>query len=420
MPSFLFSAPLLRLALATALVSIPLACGGGGGGGSTPPPTPPASPIAADFEAWANALPAKHPDLYFKLPKAQFDGLVQQLKVDGPGLTQAAYLARWRRILGAVGDEHTWFDYPELSTASLPLQTRHFPDGLGVLNASAEHADLVGARLETVGGVRAANLQEALRPYLAYSVEPAFLRMSGEYVPMALSLFQTLGILPAATAYPCTFASADGSTRTVTLSVVKGFAPSWTSPLLRDQEPASNYYFRELSQEGVVYLRYRLCGEMATRPLEPFGSDLLAALAKPGVRKLVLDLRGNPGGNSALLDPLLAWIATSTFNHPDRFLVLVDAGVFSSAFLNAGTCRFTLSARLLGETIGQALWQYGDVKSFVLPSGRVAYHSSKLFKVGNGTPSDPFHAPFDPDVKILETLKDFRDGLDPVLTEALK
>jgi hypothetical protein len=390
-----------------------LACGGGG---AAPQPTP--SPD--DFATWAATLPTKHPDLYFKLPKAQFDGMVQQLKADQSKLSSGAFLARWQKIVAAVGDEHTRFDYPELVVQTLPLRTWHFPDGLAVVDADAANADLVGSHLDSVAGVPAADLQEALRPYIACSVEPAFQRFSGDYLGRVMAFYQAIGLLPQASRYTCAFTKADGTRVTRDLDLRAGFTSSYTSPLLRDQEPASNYFLREFPDQGVVYLRYRLCTEMPARPLAGFGSEVIAALGHATTRKLILDLRGNPGGNSALLDPLLNWLQTSQFNAPDRFLVLVDAGVFSSAFLNAGTCKFTLSGTLLGETIGQALWQYGNVATFALPSGRIAFNSTQLFKVGPGTPADPFHAPFEPDMKILETLEDFRADRDPVLVEAVK
>jgi hypothetical protein len=394
-----------------------LACGGGGGGtASSPPP----APTPDDFATWATTFPGKHPDPYFKLPKAQFDQMVQQLKADQPTLSQSAFLARWRKIIGSLGDEHSWFDYPELTALTLPVKTWHFPDGIAVVNADASNADLVGCRLESVAGVRAADLLEALRPYVAYSVEPAFQRIAGDYLGKVMAIYQATGLLPQAVRYTCTFTRADGSSLSRDLDLRSGFTPTYSSVLVRDQDPASYYFMREFPEQGVVYLRYRLCTEMSSRPLGTFGNEVIAALGHANTSKLVLDLRGNPGGNSALLDPFLNWLKTSPFNAPDRFLVLVDAGVFSSAFLNAGTCKFTLSSTLIGETVGQALWQYGNVATFSLPSGRVANYSTALYKVGPGTPQDPFHAPFEPDIKILETLQDFRAGRDPVLDEAVK
>lgn len=395
-----------------------LSCGGGGGGATGS--SPGTDVLLNDFSTWSAAMPGRHPDLYFKQSKTQYDQMVLQLKTDAPNLSQGTFLARWQAIVAAIGDEHTWFQYPEKESLRLPIRTWRFPDGIYVINADQAHRDLVGSRMDTLGSLQVSEVQERLRPYVTYSLEPYFQRGSGESIGKSITLLQDAGIIPSADHYLCGFTKADGTPISRDLATVRSFKAAYTSALLRDEEPGSNYFLRENLAQGVVYVRYRSCAEMAAHPMSVFCGEVIAALQQASSRKLVLDLRGNGGGNSSLIQPLFDWLENSPFNDKDRLLVLVDSGVFSSAFLNAATCKFTLSGTLLGDTIGQAFWQYGNVVQFPLPSGRMAYHSTQLYQWGPSGLSDPFRAPFEPDVRIVETIGDFRAGYDPVLAEALK
>jgi hypothetical protein len=401
------------LVLGLGLILLPLGCGGGGGETASNPP-------ASDVQTWATALPTKHPNLYFKLPKSQYDQLVQQLIKDEPSLPKEALLVRWQAIVGAIGDEHTGFDYPELTASTLPIRTRSFPDGIYVVDATSANADLIGSRLESLGGSPAQHLQEALRPYIPISIEAAFQRLSGQYLALTPGFMAAAGILPAASHYSCQFTLAAGATVQRDLPVSTTFQGTYLSALRRDEEPASNYFLREDSTTGVVYVRYRLCAEMPSRPMSTFTNDVMATLGHSTSTRIIVDLRGNPGGNTAVLQPLLDQVKASPFNAKDKFKVLMDAGTFSSGFNHAAYCTFSMSATLLGENAGQALWSYGDLGRLTLPSGRGAYHSTKLFTFGPGGLSEPFHTPLLPDVAVPETIQDFRSAQDPVLVAAMQ
>ena len=386
---------------------------------SLPSPMTASTVVGRDFEAWASVIRSRHPNLSFKLPRADFDQMVQSLKSDEATLGETAFLARWWRIVSAIGDEHTWVHMPELGLM-LPVRTRRFPDGLYVVDTDAANADLLGSRVDDIAGIDALQFQERLRPYVTSSVEPFFRVTSAELLWSALKLWQGAGLLPEANQYTLKFTKADGSTVQRTLHTTMTAPPTHVSTLLRDEAPAQNYFMRELTPQHVVYVRYRRCVDMPAHRWSTFANEIIAALEHTANQKLVLDLRGNGGGDSRLIQPLLDWLSSSSYNTKERLVVLIDAGVFSSALLNAVTLRSALNGTLVGDDAGQALSHYGEVVVFSLPSGRQAYNSTKRFDVGPVGTSDPFHAPLEPDVRIVETIADFRAGNDPVLTEVLR
>jgi len=142
----------------------------------------------------------------------------------------------------------------------------------------------------------------------------------------------------------------------------------------------------------------------------------IAAQDRDGLAGWIVDLRGNGGGNSALLMPFIQRLASrKNVNRPGGIIVLVGRGTFSSAHLNAVSLRTDLHAVLIGESTGQKPNAYGEVKTFALPHSRIEVrYSTKFWKTEDGDrPS------MEPDVTIVPTSADFFAGRDPVLEAAL-
>lgn len=402
--------PRLKAAQLLLVAELLVACGGG---------SKATTPQGADFVAWADAIPDKHPNLFFKLPRPDFEAMVESLASDEEELDATAFLARWQRIIRAIGDEHTSVPMPELSR-NLPLVLSWYPDGIYVINADSANRDLVGSRVDSIDAKDVLELMGDLRPYVAYSVESYFRHRAANDLWSRFGLLQGAGLLPSGNQHLLRFTMADGAEVERSLDLTTTTPSSYVSPLLRDAQPDDYYFFRRLSNQGVVYLRYRLCDVMPTYPWAAFADDLMAALDEPTSTKVVIDLRGNPGGTTAPMQQLAADLTTSKYNAPGRVAVLVDGGTFSSAFLIALGAKELLQATLVGDTVGQALTNYGNQKTFALPSGRAALYSTRKYDFAPSGVADPFRAPLEPDVRVVETIDDLRAERDPVLDAALQ
>ncbi len=395
-----------------------LGCSGSSSGEQPPPPPPPTHPLVVDLRAFQDQLVQRHPNPFFQLSKVEFEAQVAALEREVPSLDTNQFLARWQRLLGALGDEHTSVTFNEFSAFALPLGFQWAEGKLVVVQTDASHRDLRGRVLARLGGRTVPELVEALRPLVPHAMDGWFRHVMALRLREFVLPLQALGTLPGGP-LACEFLDAQGG------SVQRTFAMGNASleprtPLLRDQEPASNYFHRLLDGNRVLYVRYRRCSEMANPTMTAFSAQVAELLQAQGARRLILDLRGNPGGNSRLLDPFVQSLASSPWNAPDRCVVLIDAGVFSSGMFNAVALRSQTRATFLGEPVGQAYAQYGDVISSTLPSGRRVGISSKYFNLAPPGTSDPFHTSLGPDRVIQETLADVRADRDPVLEAALK
>lgn len=101
-------------------------------------------------------LERRHKHLYHEVSREKFAAAVADLDARIPSLQRNEIIVGMMRIAAMVGDGHTRieplkdlkFGFP-----SLPLKLYLFEDGLYVRSAKPEHAALVGAKIEAIGGV---------------------------------------------------------------------------------------------------------------------------------------------------------------------------------------------------------------------------------------------------------------------------
>jgi hypothetical protein len=110
-------------------------------------------------------MKARHANLYHKVSREQFDAAVADLDRSIPQLQRNQIIVGMMRIAAMVGDAHTRVD-PRKDKAfgfrSLPLKLYLFDDGLYVrAAASGQPAELLGAKVEAIGGVPVADYAAA-------------------------------------------------------------------------------------------------------------------------------------------------------------------------------------------------------------------------------------------------------------------
>ena len=97
----------------------------------------------------------------------------------------------------------------------------------------------------------------------------------------------------------------------------------------------------------------------------------LARLVKSRkVRRVVVDVRLNPGGDNHTYAPLLAVLRSKAVNRPGRLVVLISRSTFSAAANFITELDRKTKAVFVGETSGGAPNLYGDVAPVDLPVGR--------------------------------------------------
>ena len=138
-----------------------------------------------------------------------------------------------------------------------------------------------------------------------------------------------------------------------------------------------------------------------------------------GVRRVIVDLRLNGGGDNTTYGSLTTLFGSAAVNKRGKLRVLIGRATFSAAANFAAEIDRATRAVFFGEPTGGGVETYADTFPVLLPTVgwtvRIAarYHERKKSK------SDRRLA-VEPDVRVDLTSKQYFARVDPVLDRALK
>ena len=378
-------------------------------------PVPP-SPLQRELRAFARDLEATHPELFHDVSRDAFRGVAARLADDAPRLSRAEVVVGLMRLTAMPGprDGHTGifpFDQHPRPLHAYPLRLYDFADGLYAV-ATLDGVDVVGRRLVAVAGTPVDEVVRLVRPLVPHDNQSSLRLRLPEYVTTA-EVLRGLGI---ADGDRVVFEFQGGIAATLEPRPADEVAASLGSARAPLPVPGDPVWHRELGDdqwlttlEGgrVVYLGYRA----TTGATDELAGELLRLASGPRVRRVVVDVRLNHGGNNQTYGPLLDALARPDIS---RKLVLITGRQTFSAAGNfvADVARHT-QARIIGELAGGAPSQWGDSVVLDLPhAGLVAHVATVYHDYGSA-------AAVRPDVEIEPTAADVLSGADPVLDRAL-
>jgi len=380
-----------------------------------------------DLQYLATELPARHINFYATLKPADFTAAVNSLNQSIPTLTDAEVIVGMARITAMVGDAHTSLSLRQSATGfrAFPLGMTWMEDGLYVTTASSVSARALGTKLVQIGDTPIEQAYQALVPVISYEND-AWLRVNTPGYLATVEILQVLKILPSGNTGRFTFEDRQGQRFTLELPA----QPLTTTLDLRAHDPASgyiplasrntnlNYWFQYFSSTRMMYFAYNAAQEMSSQPFATFAAAFLAAVDANPIDLLIVDLRYNAGGNSAILGPVATGleqrIPRLAQNPNFRVYGIIGHRTFSTGLLHACQAR-SQGVLLVGEPTGGKPKHFGDVRSFTLPnSGLQVGYSTKVFDIcGPDLPS------LLPDITTPLYSTDFFGRHDPFLAGVL-
>jgi len=385
-----------------------------------------------DLRFMAAELKTRHANLYHKVSQAKFDAAVADLDRRIPQLQRNQIIVGMMRIAALVGDGHTRIE-PRKDKAfgfrSLPLTLYWFDDGIYVRAAITDHRDLLGARIEAVGGVPIA---ESIRR-VSELVSTETLSGPRLFVPRYLAMpdiLQALGLSDSREAATLTLVR-DGHRSTVRVPAGE-VAPPWpgdtdislvtpdgwidarsaAQPLWL-QAPLDYHRLIELPG-GSLYAQLNMVADAKTETLSAFGDRILERSKALNSKAIVLDLRLNQGGNGELRQGFVRSLIKAE-DADTRLFVLTARGTFSaSQFILDDLDRLT-DALFIGEPASSRPTGYGDAFRSTLSNSGISVRTSiKYWQSGQDM------RPYTPvDLAPAYRFADYAAGRDPMLEAAL-
>jgi hypothetical protein len=403
----------MRLVLAVALALAITGCAG-----DDRPDVP--TPLQRELRSLAETMESTHPDLFHDVPRATFRAEAAKLADAAPELTRDELVVGLMRLAALPGarDGHTAvypFDQHARALHVYPLRLYDFADGLHVVG-SIGREDLTGRRVTSIDGTPIDEVVERVRPLVPRDNESGFRWLLPEYVATA-EVLRGLGIVEGDSA---TFTFADGSEASLEpvdageVATTLGGAPA---PLPSDRDPVwlreqdADQWLTTLEGGKVVYLGYRL----TTNSTDDVAERLFALARKPSVRRVVVDVRLNHGGDNTTYGPLLDVLSRPVVQR--KLVVLTGRSTFSAAGNFVADVDRGTSARFVGEPAGGAPSQWGDATAIMLERAGLTVHVATSYWEF-GPPGDT-RTETPVDVRVEPTAADFFAGRDPVLARAL-
>lgn len=375
-------------------------------------------------------------DPYRRKPKAWFEAEFDKLAASAPRRNETQMAFELAKIVREVGDGHSYVSGGGGSAAlTLPVQFHPFEDGVFVIAADPKHKDLLGAEVLRFAGRPVADVLDDIGKGVSRDNDGGWVELQASYRLRHTALLQAAGLITERGGATLEVRALDGRRRTVRLPEdatqpdiwnKKPSPPEWATlgatlpgpAPLHLRNPGKPYWFEHLAAQRTVYFGFNSVRNDKAEPITAFSDRLAEFLAANPVDKLVIDLRWNNGGDTALVTPVLAAVLRSPkINRRGRLFVLVGRRTFSAA-QNAATLleRFT-NATFVGEPTGSSPNFIGEEDAFVLPYSKVRVNISHL-AWQSGYPQDrrTWIAPL---IYVPPTFADYRAQRDRALEAVL-
>jgi hypothetical protein len=368
-----------------------------------------------------------HPNAFWRIGEADLTRMVAEIDAEIPVSTDEEILLDLTRLTATI-DGHTQL-FPLFQTnferQMLPIQLYLFDDGVHVVGAPSEYADLVGFEVIAIGSVPSSEAIDLVLPYLQYD-NPQTKRLLAPLLLVAPEILATLGVDEPEY---LTVRGADGveQRRRIEPTEDDGFAPAIPGNFgvgLPQREDLDYLRHRDLAfwstlmtDTNTAYIQYNFVQGSSPTPeggsqtLEQMLDGLEADMAGSPPERIVLDLRHNPGGNNFTYGPLFEWVQERSLELP--VFVITGRNTFSAAMNLATEIEQTTDATFVGEETGGRPNLYGDVRTVLLPNSNLAASISTVYWE-KSTPDDT-RPSIIPDHVVPVTAADYFGGRDAAL-----
>ena len=390
--------------------------------------------LAQDVRELGATIEQIHPDPFRSVSRRRFEADVNALAGRAASLSRDELLVGVLRVIALLGPRngHTGlFPGDPSHTRELhlyPLRLYEFTDGLYVVDAVDR--SLIRGKLVAIEGMPVGQALERVDPLVPRDND-SNLRGLAPHFLLTAEILDGLGIADGAQSADFTFERPGGERVDVSLAsvpasqYVSAFADAlyghYPSILPHAAKPlylsgsARPMWTRTLAGGRAVYMAFN----SVRRPTPGFLRALGRLVRAPKVRRVIVDVRLNGGGDNTTYGQLVDLLASKQVNKRGRLYLLTGRATFSAAANFAAEIDRDTRAIVMGEPTGGGVETYGDTFPLSLPTAGWTVHIAARYHERKKGPGDHRLA-VEPDVRVDLTSAQYFAGLDPVLARALR
>ncbi|REG83138.1 S41 family peptidase [Algoriphagus antarcticus] len=374
--------------------------------------------VVSDIELYRKTISNKHKNPFTKISKEFFNQQLDTLISDVTELDKEQVIVRLLKANASIGDEHTIM-FPN-ADYYLPFQFKFFDEGIAITVTDSLHTKYLLYRVLSIDDTPTAEIISLLKTTIKQD-NLSYSKYFEAFYFNNTSILQGLGIIKNIQEVKFRLLSPQGDTVITTVfGIKKEVNTNWKYAEPYKQILAysnlSNYWFQYNEDNKMLYFNYRSCAESENESFTAFNKRLFEVINEKKPTKLILDLRFNGGGNSAILNPFIAGIKKSVLNTKNSFFVVIGQKVMSSSLMNAIELKRTTNATFVGESTGGNINHFGEIKNFELPTlnMRVTY-STKYWENWEN-----MEGSLTPDISIPNSFYDFIKANDKAIEKILE
>jgi hypothetical protein len=398
----------------------------------------------ADLREIVRVIDSVHPWPWRRISADSFHHTATRLARSMPSVAPDRIATDMMRLVAMLQDGHTSL-FPsgqQAFTWWFPIRFHQFSDSLAITATDSAHADLLAGRVLRIGGedaavaaARVAALSGADNTWGGRELT-GLLSNVGALKPLGLTDGRTLNV---------EIVDVDGSRRSVRLQPehTEWGDPAWMqrgemfgppkipvvtafdhlAPLqYRQSRPSLPLHLRNripiwftwLAEDSTIYVQSNFVQDFNGTRFAAVADSIFAMADQRPVRRLIVDLRYNSGGDGSKLPPFVhEIIRRPRLDQPGHVVLLVGQKTFSAAVLWLSWMREHTSVVTVGEPAGAARNHSGDATDIVLPHTQMILQVSTLRHYGTRS-DDTAHAEL-PDFPVRMSAADYFAGRDPVL-----
>ncbi len=396
----------------------------------------------ADIATVADTIRNEHPRPFRNIDENVFDTSYEALLNDVPKLSDKEIIVRLASLVALIDDGHTRLAIPrqhpeiglefghtptpapshaELEFRQLPLAFEKFDDGVFVVSAIADLAELIGREVTAIDGTPIAEAFEAVQAVTFAENSQLEILMGVDRLSL-IEVLAALGISRSAEAATFDLVTPDGTFEQMSVSALPRGPLNWIGAFsdadtpLRLKNPNEVFWSEYVADDNVVYMQMDEIsdGEIS---LAEFVTKTLANADRLNA-KLVIDIRNNFGGSGGLNKTLvMALLQNNELNQYDRTFVLIGRRTFSAAQMLVNELEQYTRVSFVGEPTGSRPDHFGDPKKVRLENSGLTLRVSRLHW-SSYTAFDEREAAV-PDFPVNWTSGDYFAGADPALALAV-
>ena len=371
-----------------------------------------------------NLIEERHIDMYFNISKEELDRYIDEIleMYDINDDYSLYYYTNMiiKKIFG-IYDSHTKLLF-EKGDFYLPVRLKYINNKLYIIRTTKETKTLLYSEVKKIENIDINKIIEEIKSIVASSTE--------EYVTSQIELFLINGYkiksLPSIDSKLDEFnftVNSDEKIIDMKLTKDEGY-------LLPVNKPKENYSY-ELKDDKIIIV-YNKCREEYDGQMIEFVNKIESESKKFGIEKFIIDIRGNQGGNSEIINPLIDFLKDK------KTVTLVDEYVFSGGRFAILDLK-NINSKFVGTGIGTQLNCFGNAPitkydNFIIPISNKYFYMDTSYSYDDFRYADTkekfkklkqnkeLFVPqiFEPDYYSKKNIDDYKDGFDRELEFAIE